>query len=413
MLCLALILAAFISGFTSTIAQDDTSSNLKDVLDYVDPLIGSDNGGNVFAGATRPFSFAKAVADVSPYGQNTAGFSTDNSPITGFSSTHDMGTGGNPSLGNFPLFPELCPGDDINDCVYRKLDRMVTYDNTSLVAKPGFFAVNLTNGIAAEMAVGERAALYRFTFPNTAVSDDSRYSNDSMGSPATDNDGNVAPLLLLDLTDLWDSRQNASISIDPSTGRMTGNATFLPSFGAGSYTMYFCADFSSSETMRDHGVHVNSRAGTEPKELFVTRGFNLFYIQAGGWIRFEPDSASDETVVDARLGISYISADQACQNADNDIPNTDSRDSSSPIWDMDMLITKTQMEWREKLSPISFTPGDGVPEDLLISFYSAMYRTMVNPQNYTGENPLWQSDEPAYSSYYCKSLPNPIPQKQG
>lgn len=52
------------------------SSNLKDVLDHVNPLIGSDNGGNVFAGATRPFSFAKAVADVSPYGQNTAGFST-------------------------------------------------------------------------------------------------------------------------------------------------------------------------------------------------------------------------------------------------------------------------------------------------------------------------------------------------
>lgn len=53
-----------------------------------------------------------------------------------------MGAGGNPSLGNFPLFPELYPGDDINNCVYRKLDRMVTYDNTSIVAKPVYFAVN-------------------------------------------------------------------------------------------------------------------------------------------------------------------------------------------------------------------------------------------------------------------------------
>lgn len=52
------------------------------------------------------------------------------------------------------------------------------------------------------MAVGERAVLYRFTFPNTAVSNDSRYSNDSMGPPATDDDPNVASLLLLDLTDL-------------------------------------------------------------------------------------------------------------------------------------------------------------------------------------------------------------------
>ena len=63
---------------------------------------------------TRPFSFAKAVAEVSPYGQNTAGFSTDDSSVTGFSSTRDMGTEGNPSSGNSPIFPELCPGSDIN-----------------------------------------------------------------------------------------------------------------------------------------------------------------------------------------------------------------------------------------------------------------------------------------------------------
>jgi len=35
--------------------------------------------------------------------------------------------------------------------------------------------------------------------------------------------------------------------------------------------------------MYDSGVFVNSRAGTEPKELYVTRGFNLFYVQAGGF----------------------------------------------------------------------------------------------------------------------------------
>lgn len=156
---------------------------------------------------------------------------------------------------------------------------------------------------------------------------------------------------------------------------------------------------------------LESRHGAQ--RAFATRGFNLFYVQAGGWIRFEPDSASDETVVDARLGISYISADQACQTADTDIPNTDSYNSSLSIWDMDILITETQMEWREKLSFITLTPGDGVPEDLLINLYSAMYRTMVDPQNYTGENPLWQSDEPAYSSYYCKFIPNPTPQRQG
>ena len=390
---------ALVQSQTSAAGTSDGTSD--DILDYVNPLIGTDNGGNVFAGATRPFSIAKAVADVSPYGQNTAGFSSDGSPVTGFSSLHDMGTGGNPSLGNFPLFPELCPGDDINKCVYPKLNRMVSYDNSSVVAKPGYFAVNLTNGIGAEMAVGERAALYRFTFPNVVVDNSSQYSNESMGSPAPEGQANVAPLLLLDLTDLWDSRQNATISIDPATGRMIGNATFLPSFGAGSYVQHFCADFSSSTEMTDNGMHVNSRAGSVPKNLSVTRGFNLFYVQAGGWIRFEPNADGDETVVHARMGISYVSVDQACRNAENDIPTSNFSSSNQSDWNMDALVEETQSQWRQKLSPITIKSGEGVSKDLLTSFYSAMYRTMVNPQNMTGENPLWQSNEPYFDSTYC------------
>ena len=34
------------------VAQSRGQQNSDDVLSYVDPLIGTDNGGNVFAGAT-------------------------------------------------------------------------------------------------------------------------------------------------------------------------------------------------------------------------------------------------------------------------------------------------------------------------------------------------------------------------
>ena len=103
----------------------------------------------------------------------------------------------------------------------------------------------------------------------------------------------------------------------------------------------------------------------------------------------------------ARVGISYISPEKACQNAEHDITSAVTEISSSPSWDMDALVEQTKSEWREKLSPITIDPGEGVPEDLLVTFYSAMYRTMVNPQYYTEDNPLWQSDEPYYSSFYC------------
>ncbi|KAH9905469.1 glycoside hydrolase family 92 protein [Xylariomycetidae sp. FL2044] len=339
-----------------------------DILQFIDPLIGSTNGGNVFAGATRPYALAKPVADVD--GQNTGGFATDGSNIIGFSTTHDSGTGGNPSLGNFPLFPQLCPDDEPNNCAFRSGDRATPYVNDSVVARPGHFSVEMESGVKAAMTSSEHVALFRFEFPAASEDEDQH------------------PLVLLDLTDLWKSRQNASISVDPDSGRLTGNGTFLPSFGAGSYAMHFCVDFYGGQVF-DDGVWVNNRGGTEPKELFVTRGFNLFYLEGGGWVRFS--DLTDNTVT-ARTGISYISVDQACERAEQEIPD--------PLNDFDRLVTETEDAWRSKLSPISIDAG-GASEDLQTSFWSGLYRTMISPQNYTGENPYWDSGIPYFDSFYC------------
>ncbi|CZR55839.1 probable alpha-1,2-mannosidase [Phialocephala subalpina] len=342
-----------------------------DPLKYVNQLIGTNNGGNVFAGATLPYGMAKAVADVD--GQNTAGFSTDGSNVTGFSHMHDSGTGGNPSLGNFPLFPQFCDEDVVDNCNFLGAGRATQYVNESVVATPGYFALELVSGVKAEMTVSEHAALYHFTFPPNRT---------------TRNGTAFSPLILLDLTDLSASRQNATISVDEKSGRMMGNGTFIPSFGGGSFMLHFCADFAGS-TIKDNGIWVNNRAGTEPKELFVTRGINLFYIEAGAWIRFDPTESNE---ISARVGVSFISPEKACQNAETEIPG--------PTWDFEGLKTNAESTWREKLSGVSIEIG-GADENLLTNFYSAMYRTMMSPQNYTGENPLWGSTEPYYDSFYC------------
>jgi hypothetical protein len=39
-----------------------------------------------------------------------------------------------------------------------------------------------------------------------------------------------------------------------------------------------------------------------------------------------------------------------------------------------------------------------VSEELQTTFWSGLYRTMLMPQNYTGENPLWNSTEPYFDS---------------
>ena len=365
----AALLVSFSCWLLACVAQNTTT---VDPLQYVDQLIGSNNGGNVFVGASLPYGMAKASPDVN--GENTGGFATDGSNVTGFSHMHDSGTGGNPSQGQFPLFPQICPDDVVDNCKFRIEDRSVPYENDSVQASPGYFALSLASGIHAEMTVAEHTALYNFQFPNESG------GNGSAGSP----------LILLDLTDLWQSRQNATVSVD-SNGRITGNATFLPSFGSGYYLAYFCTDFFGA-SVRDNGIWINSRAGTEPKEIFITRGINLFYLEGGAWVRF--NQASNLTVT-ARVGVSFVSTEQACRNAESEIPD--------PLGSFDAVKSNAADAWRQKLSAVSINPG-GANESLQTAFYSAIYRTMMSPQNYTGENPLWQSSEPYFDSFYWYSL---------
>jgi hypothetical protein len=195
---------------------------------------------------------AKAVADTDSE-SNQGGFAYDGSNVTGFSSMHDSGTGGSPSLGNFPLFPYAqCAGDDVNGCVYPKKARKTKYKPGSVKSSPGYFALTLASGVKVDMTAAQHTSLFRFTFP-----DDS------------------SPLILLDLSDLSDSRQdNATISIDESNGRMMGSAKFLPSFGSGAYGLHFCADFQSSAWLRDSGVFVDARASAGVHALKISRSIN-------------------------------------------------------------------------------------------------------------------------------------------
>ena len=128
---------------------------------------------------------------------------------------------GEPSLGDFQLFPYSgCTNDTVDGCDFPKPERASGYKSGSVKASPGYFGITMNSGIAVDMTTAFHTALYRFQFNPTATT-----ANTS-----------TSPLILLDLTDLSDSRQdNSSIHVDSSTGRMTGNGHFLPSFGSGSY----------------------------------------------------------------------------------------------------------------------------------------------------------------------------------
>ncbi|KAI1845148.1 hypothetical protein JX266_008695 [Neoarthrinium moseri] len=367
--CLLLACSAAATG--KTLLARDTSNN---GYDFVDPLIGTLNGGHVFAGATLPFGMAKAVADSTQ--DNQGGYASNGSPISGFSHMHDSGTGGAQSLANFPIFPYPgCKGDDINGCIFPKTKRSVAPVNGSVSARPGYFTIDLQSGIRAEITAANHTALYKFTFFGNAT------GNATVDAP-------LSPLFIIDLTDLPDTRQSGSAAVDPETGRMTGTGKFNPSFGIGSYDAYFCADFKGG-SIRDNGVFTNTRAANDPKNITVAKDNNDPPLPAGTWLWFDPVESGPTEVI-ARVGVSFKSTQQACSNSEAEIPS----------FDFDATLSAAEKIWRDKLSVISID-ATGVDESLQTTFWSGIYRAMLSPQDYTGENPLWDSDEPYYDSYYC------------
>ncbi|KAM7195311.1 glycoside hydrolase [Naviculisporaceae sp. PSN 640] len=342
-----------------------------DPLEYVDPLIGASNGGNVFAGASLPYGMAKAVADTTSE-SNQGGFTLDGAPVSGFSMMHDSGTGGSPSLGSFPLFAYTnCPQSDIDQCAFPKKTR-ATFGgvrNETIVAKPGLFGITLNSSVRVDMTAAHHTALFKFTFP----------SHGTDGQPAQ-------PLILQDLSDLSNSRQdNGTVSVDAETGRITGSARFVSSFSQGQYMLYFCTDFKGADIL-DNGIFVNSRASAAVKDLTISRSINGYPLPGGAFVRFK--SGAEPILV--RTATSFISVSQACSHAESEIPT----------FDFDEVANIATELWRAKLKPIRVST-EGVNKSMVTNFYSGIYRTMINPQNYTGENPLWKSSEPYFDSFYC------------
>lgn len=213
------------------------------------------------------------------------------------------------------------------------------------------------------MTTAQHTSLFQFTFPGT-----------DSGSP----------LILMDLTDLSNSRQdNASVSVDAESGRITGGGVFAPSFGTGTYTVYFCADFSGSQ-IRDNGIFVNSRGNTNVKDVKISRGINGYPLPGGAFVRF----ASQDPVL-ARVGLSFISSEQACSLAEDEIPS----------FDFDGTHSAARDAWRKKVGAVT-VETNGLNDSMVTNFYSGIYRTMVNPQNYTGVQPLVASNQIWFDSFY-------------
>jgi putative alpha-1,2-mannosidase len=314
----------------------------------------------VFPGATLPFGsskavfsnfgpedtncehvgMAKAVADVN--GENQGGFGSDGSNVTGFSHMHDSGTGGVTSLGNFPIFPlASCPNGNLTLCDFQRENRAIPYVVDSVEAHPGYFALNLSSEVRAEMTVSNHTALYRFTFPTS--------------------ESTMNPVILVELNDLPHSAGNTKVYHDNSTGRISGNGSFTPSFGTGNYNLHFCADFSGAilsdiGLFSGNGVGMYDVEGKSPADFWPQGAFNRFVLEKNRQIL-------------VRVGVSFISIDQACDNAEKEIPH----------FDFAKTLSAAEEAWKVKLDVIEIDDQD-VSDELREVFWSGIYRSFISPQ---------------------------------
>ncbi|KIY66915.1 glycoside hydrolase family 92 protein [Cylindrobasidium torrendii FP15055 ss-10] len=339
-----------------------------DPLEHINLFIGTINGGHTFPGATVPHGLVKVGMDTDSPG-NHAGYDGDPSwNVTGFSELHQSGTGGQVPLSNFKIFPihncsvfEQC----LTTIEERKISRSVLADGSpDDFASPGYFATNLSNSIRVELTATRRTALHRYTFPIDSTT----------------------PRILLDVTnDGQLSASDITMLIDPDTGRMTGSGSFANSFGKDRYHAYACVDFDQKPF--EYGPYKINYAdlwGTDIHQHYYTWGY-----EHGGLVGFQ-SSGVDVTTILVRVGISLISVDQACSNAEEEIPN----------FDFESVVRDSEDQWRDILSRVQ-VEAEGVDEDTVTLLYSSLYRTHVAPADFSGENPGWVSDEPYWDALYC------------
>lgn len=122
---------------------------------YVDPFIGTDGTGHAFPGPSRPFGMVQPGPDNANTGWDyTSGYQYRAPRILGFSQTRASGTG-IPELGDLLLQPMVEPQGDLSS----------GYDKASEVARPGYYAVRLTDSqCMVELTCSLRVALHRYRF---------------------------------------------------------------------------------------------------------------------------------------------------------------------------------------------------------------------------------------------------------
>ena len=337
----------------------------------IDPMLGADKGGNVFVGPTLPFGMAKPGPD---YGDNegNAGWEASGD-LNGFSQLHVSGTGGGPKYGNILVQPMMGKADPAHSPAPREEEH----------AEVGYYSVKLRgSGIRAEVTTARRTPVYRFTYPatgeRTLLVDVGHLLMRRHESPHRYPESQVvysADVQVLSPTEV--AGMQASV--------MGWNIQTTP------MKVYFYLVTNTpavSTGVWEDGKRVQPGAKTASYRMPFTMSTlprpPAPIVSTGAYLTF----AAGEKPVMIKIGVSFVSIEQAKKNAMTEVAN----------FDFDGTRKAVVKAWDDELATVKI---EGGTPDERQQFATGLYHSMLMPVDRTGENPLWQSTAPYYDDFYC------------
>lgn len=329
--------------------------NAQNLTRFVDPMIGTENKGNVFIGPSCPFGMVKPGPDCLK--TSNSGYDPDTmQTIYGFSQLHVSGTGGGPKYGNITVMPFSGNFESTKQESLRSKEK----------AEVGYYSVLLKKwNIRSEITTSPKVAFYRFTF-----------SQKEKGIK-------VDPGEFLGEKSVPDSREaqqfvGSEIQV-LSNRELQGHSRIMGGWNNGAaYTVYFHVvfdqPFSSFTTWKGTKFYTDQAVQFDSGE------------KTGAMLRF---STTCSDTIRMKVGISFISPLKARQNVEKEIPH----------WNFEQTLQQTQNRWEDLLKRIELAPD--TKTDYKVMFYTALYHTQLMPVDRTGENPLWTSSQPYYDDFYA------------
>ncbi|MBB3186526.1 putative alpha-1,2-mannosidase [Microbacter margulisiae] len=321
-------------------------SNEKEVSDlsqYVNPFVGTEGDGNTYPGAVAPFGLVQLSPDTNIKDwEADAGYRYKDSTLYGFSMTHFSGTGC-PDLGDFLFVPSV--GHlKFRPVVTSKPDSgyITPFSHSQEQASPGYYSVYLPQyKIQVELTATERAGMLKFTFPKS-------------------DSANV----MLDLAHVLQWKVIWSHLRIENKQLVTG---FHMVHGwAKERYLYFAARFSAP--FEQCGI----MNGGKPV-FYNTYRFTSKYESSGTDIQFYARyHTGNQQVIMVKVGISAVSAANALQNLDAEIPG----------WDFDKVVAQTRTTWNQELHKMSIEGNNEQKE----TFYTSLYHAFLLPSVYSDVN---------------------------